>query len=35
MATRYSRVIWMYFDHWAWPSTLSDDGGSVPGDVKK
>jgi|RhiMetdeSRZDD1v2_1073273.scaffolds.fasta_scaffold636161_3 uncharacterized protein (DUF983 family) len=35
MATRYSRVIWMYFDHWAWPSTLSEDNGSVPGDAKK
>ncbi len=20
MTTRYSRVIWMYFDHWAWPA---------------
>lgn len=24
MVFRYSRVIWLYFDHWAWPENTSD-----------
>lgn len=26
LAFRYSRVIWMYFDHWAWPTRAHEKG---------
>jgi uncharacterized protein (DUF983 family) len=26
IAWRYSRMIWLYFDHWAWPETERLDG---------
>jgi uncharacterized protein (DUF983 family) len=29
VVTRYARVIWMYFDRWAWPSPPEERDGTV------
>ena len=30
MVTRYARVIWIYFDRWAWPSSPDETDPSEP-----
>jgi hypothetical protein len=30
MVTRYARVIWIFFDRWAWPSSPDETGPSEP-----